>query len=208
MEEVAGFAHEGQRDEIHAEFQAEFHVLDVLGGERGQADFDAGQIDVAAAAEFALGEDLAFHLVAVLGEHFHFDRAVVDEHDVADADVVDEIVVVHIHGMFLLAVFAADGEGEFLSGLEVQRDAKSPVRMAGPWVSIRMPMCAARGGSARMSLNTRRTQSCGAWDMFRRKTLTPASMSLPIMSAESVAGPSVETILVVRNGASFAWAQE
>jgi len=34
--------------------------------------------------------------------------------------------------------------------------------------------------------------------MLSRKTLTPASTSLPIISAESVAGPRVETILVRR----------
>ena len=117
LKQVAGFAHEGQRDEIHAEFEAELHVGDVLGGERGQADFDAGQIDVAAAAEFAFGEDFALDLVAGLGEHFHLDGAVVNEHHVADVDVVDEILVVHVHGAFLLAAFAADGEGEFLAGL-------------------------------------------------------------------------------------------
>ena len=52
--------------------------------------------------------------------------------------------------------------------------------------------------AARMSLTTRRTQSWGAWDMLSRKTLTPASTSLPIISAESVAGPRVDTILVRR----------
>src|SRR6185503_10223647 len=68
-----------------------------------------------------------------------------------------------------------------------------------PCVSIKMPVKRDRlADSARMSLNTRRTQSCGAWDMLRRKTFTPASMSLPIISAESVAGPSVETIFVCR----------
>ena len=49
-----------------------------------------------------------------------------------------------------------------------------------------------------MSATTRRTQSCGACDMLRRKMFTPASMSLPIISAESVAGPSVEMIFVWR----------
>ena len=105
------------------EFQAELHVLDVLGGERGQADFDAGQVDVAAAAELAFGENFAFHLVAVLGEDFHLDRAVVNQHHVADADVVDEIFVIHVHGMLLQVAFAAHGEREFLAGLQIQRHA-------------------------------------------------------------------------------------
>ncbi len=91
--------------------------------ECGQTDFDAGQIDVAAAAKFAFGQNFAFDFVAVFGEDFHLDRAVVNEHDVADADVVDEIFVVHVHGMLFQIAFAADGEGEFLAGLQIQRHA-------------------------------------------------------------------------------------
>ena len=63
-------------------------------------------------------------LLPALAEHLHFDGAVVDEHDVADVDVVDEVGVVDVHGAFLLAAFAADGEGEFLAGLEVERHAE------------------------------------------------------------------------------------
>ena len=124
LEQVAGFAHKRQRDEIHADLEAQLDVLDVLGGEGGQADLDAGQVDVAAAAELAFGEDFAFDLVAGLGEHLHFDGAIVDEHHVADVDVVDEIGVIDVHGAFLLAAFAADGEGEFLAGLQVERHAE------------------------------------------------------------------------------------
>ena len=64
LEQIAGFAHERKRDEIDFEFEAELGVADILRGERGKADFDAGQIDVAAAAEFAFGEDFALDLVA------------------------------------------------------------------------------------------------------------------------------------------------
>ena len=124
LEEVARFAHEGQGDEIHAELESEFDVLDVFGGEGGQADLDARQVDMAAAAEFALGEDLALDFVSGLGEDFHFDGAVVDEHDIADVDVVDKVGVVDINGAFLFAALAADGEGEFLSGLEAEGDAE------------------------------------------------------------------------------------
>ena len=43
-----------------------------------------------------------------------------------------------------------------------------------------------------------RTQSCGAWLMLSRKTLTPASISARSLSGDSVAGPRVEMILVFR----------
>ena len=92
-------ADEGQRDVIHAEFKPELDVGDVLFRHGGEADLDAGQIDVAAAAQFAVGEDLALDLVAGLVEDLHLDGAVVHEHDVADVDVVDELGIIDIHGI-------------------------------------------------------------------------------------------------------------
>src|SRR5438309_2499953 len=50
----------------------------------------------------------------------------------------------------------------------------------------------------RMSAPTRRTHSWVACDIFNRKMLTPHSVSLPIISAASVAGPRVAMILVLR----------
>ena len=79
---------------------------------------------MAPAAERAGGEHLALDLVAGLGEDLHFDRAVVHEHDVADVDVVDKILVIHVHRMLLQIAFAADGEGEFLAGLQIERHAE------------------------------------------------------------------------------------
>ena len=76
---------------------------------------------MAAAAERAFGEDLAFDFIALLGEDLHLQRAVVEQNDVADVDVFDEILVVHVHGMLFLAPLAPDGEREFLAGLEVER---------------------------------------------------------------------------------------
>src|SRR5260370_25854865 len=52
-----------------------------------------------------------------------------------------------------------------------------------------------------MPLTTRRTQSCGACDMFRRRTSTPRWTSWVSISAEFVAGSSVAMILVLRKAA-------
>src|SRR5581483_10615958 len=117
-------AHERKRNEIDADFQAEFHIGFILRSKGGKADFDAGQVDVTAAAELAVGEDFAFDLVAMLGVDLHLNGAVVNQDGVALADVVDEIGVVHVHGIFLLALRAADGEGKFLAGLEIERHRK------------------------------------------------------------------------------------
>ena len=50
----------------------------------------------------------------------------------------------------------------------------------------------------RISFTTVRTQSCGAWLMLRRKTFAPAMIKARSRSGESVAGPSVQMILVFR----------
>src|SRR6266446_3408468 len=50
----------------------------------------------------------------------------------------------------------------------------------------------------RMPATTRRAQSCGAWDIFKRKRFTPAAIIRAIISGESVAGPKVAMILVLR----------
>ncbi len=63
-------------------------------------------------------------LFPFFGQHLHFNRAVVDQDDVAHADVVDEILVIHVHGMLFEVAFAADREGEFLAGLQIQRHAQ------------------------------------------------------------------------------------
>lgn len=50
--------------------------------------------------------------------------------------------------------------------------------------------------ASRMLATTRRTHSSTVADMFSRTMFMPASISLPIHSAESVAGPSVAIIFV------------
>ncbi len=120
FEDVGGFAAEAEGDEIDADFDAECDVGEVLLGERGEIDFDAGQIDVAAGAEGAGGEDFAADLVVVLDEDLEVNDAVVDEHGVADVDVVDEAVVVHVDGIFFFAAGTADGEFEDVADLEIE----------------------------------------------------------------------------------------
>jgi len=52
------------------------------------------------------------------------DFAVVDEDDVADVDIIDEVFVIDVDGMFFLAAFAADGEGKMLAWAEVEGDGE------------------------------------------------------------------------------------
>src|SRR5947199_5819078 len=84
-------------------------------------------------------------------------------------------------------------------GFRCRSVLRSPVRMAGPWVSIRM--ATARPSSSameRMRGTISRTQSCCAWLMLSRKTLAPSCTNCRSVSAFSLAGPSVQIILVLR----------
>src|SRR5271154_3259602 len=71
--------------------------------------------------------------------------------------------------------------------------------MAGPCVSrssaTSRPSCAE---ISRIDLATVRTQSCGAWDMLKRKMFTPSFMSCSRAGGVQVAGPRVMMILVRR----------
>ena len=118
---VLGLAHERERDVIDTGLQTDFNIPQVLGRERGQADFDTRQIDVTAAAKCAFGEDLAFDFIALLGQDLHLKRAVVEQNDVTDVDVFDEILVVHIHRVLLFAPLPAHGQGESLARLQIER---------------------------------------------------------------------------------------
>src|SRR5439155_2744894 len=117
-----------QREVINPQLKPHFDIDEVLGGQSGKTDSDSRQIDMAAASERAFGEDFTLDFVAVFGQELHLNRAVVQQHHVAEVDVPDEILVVHIDGMEFLAVFAADGEREFLARLEVKRGGQ----VAGP----------------------------------------------------------------------------
>ena len=84
-------------------------------------------------------------------------------------------------------------------GLRLSFTGKSPVRIAGPCVSMRMPTIFAVSRAAlRMRGTMARTQSWGAWLMLSRKQFTPVSMRLRSISGDSVAGPSVAMIFVLR----------
>src|SRR5277367_3267311 len=75
--------------------------------------------------------------------------------------------------------------------------------MAGPWVSSRSATSwFSLVEISRINLATFRTQSCGAWDMLKRKTLTPRAISSVRAAGVAVAGPRVAMIFVRRIGES------
>ena len=77
LQNILGFPHEGEGNVIDAHFEAHRDVGQVLGGESRQADFDARQVDVAPAAQFAGREHFALDSVVQLGQDSHLDFTVV-----------------------------------------------------------------------------------------------------------------------------------
>jgi hypothetical protein len=102
-----GLADERQGDEVDALLDADEGVGAILGGEGGEVHLHAGEVDVAARGEGAGGEHAAADVGVILREHLEADEAVVHQHGVADLDVVDEVLVVHVDGADLLDVLAA-----------------------------------------------------------------------------------------------------
>ena len=92
--DVGRFADERQSEEIHADFAADGDVGAVLVGEGREVDLDAGQVDVAAAAEGAGLFDLTAEPVDLLFEDAQLDQAIVDQDDPVDRDGSDHLRVI------------------------------------------------------------------------------------------------------------------
>jgi hypothetical protein len=71
-------------------------------------------------AENAFGQDLTPNVVVVLGQDFHVDDAVINEHDVSNRNVIDETLVVDIDRMHILTAFAAHGEVEDIAWFKIE----------------------------------------------------------------------------------------
>src|SRR4051812_11331284 len=84
-------------------------------------------------------------------------------------------------------------------GFKLSLVFRSPVRIAGPWVSRRIATGREiSAATCRIRGTTWRTHECFAWLMFRRNTSAPAVINCRSVSAFSVAGPSVQMIFVLR----------
>ena len=79
-----------------------------------------GKIDVAPRTKNTLGEDLTPDAVVVLGQNFHVDDAVIDEHDISNGNVIDEPFIVDVDGMHILALRAANREFEDVARLKIE----------------------------------------------------------------------------------------
>ncbi len=117
-----------------------------------------GKIDMASGTENALGEDLTPDAVVVLGQDFHVDDAVINEHDVSNRNIVNETLVVDIDRMHVFALLAAHGEIENIAWLKielrlqvaganggalgVEEDARDDAELRGDGSEYSSPRCA------------------------------------------------------------------
>lgn len=77
--EVGGFSTEREGNEVNADLSTDGNVRQVLLGERWEVDLHTGEVDVAAGAHFALGEDLAEEAFRHALGDAHVDDAIVDQ---------------------------------------------------------------------------------------------------------------------------------
>ncbi len=127
--DVGRFTHERHGDEVDAGFEADERVAAVLVGKRRQVDLHAGQIDVPARGELAGREHFATDVAVVALQHLEPQQAAIHEDDVADLDVVDQILVVDVDGADFLAALAcpAGAHGEIENLARLQLDGRSDV---------------------------------------------------------------------------------
>ena len=124
--DIGGFAAEGEGDEVDARLGSNGDVGQILLGERRKVHLHAGQIDVAAGAEFAGCEDLAADAAVLFGKHLQVNDAVINKDDIALRDVVDEAIIIDVHRVELLTADAAHRELHDVAHLEVELHGEIP----------------------------------------------------------------------------------
>ena len=75
---------------------------------------------MAAGTEDALGQDFALDAVFLFGQHLHVEVAVVDQHDIAFLNVIDQAVVVHVDRIVLLALGSSHGELDLVARVQIK----------------------------------------------------------------------------------------
>lgn len=115
--DVGAAADEGERDGVGADAQGPAEVVDVLLGECGDGDGDAGEVESLVVGDHAALDDEGADAGAVNGGHFEGDFAVVDEDAFAGGDVGGESLVGGGAGV-AVAVVGFDGDGEFVAAFK------------------------------------------------------------------------------------------
>ena len=120
-----------------------------------------GQIDVTSRTKRPRSQNLASNAILALLQHEQTDHRHYRPERYRRPDVVDEIRRSSRRPNIFFAFRAADGELEDVARLQMQSVFRSPVRIAGPWVSMRIATDGrASSASLRIRGTIRRTQSC------------------------------------------------
>src|SRR6266567_398714 len=114
--DITLLAHKTERDKVRAEFSAECNIDNVLFCQRRQIYMHAWQINMAPRAERGRSENFATKSILFLLEHDQLNQAVVHQNGVADADILDQSIVVDADRIFFRALRAAGSEFEDVAG--------------------------------------------------------------------------------------------
>lgn len=115
--DVGAAAYEGEGDDVGADAQGPAEVFDVLVGEGGDGDGDAGEVEAFVVGDHAAFDDAGVDAGAVDGGDFEGDLAVVDEDAFAGGDVGGESFVGGSAGV-AVAFEGFDGDGELVAAFK------------------------------------------------------------------------------------------
>ncbi len=97
QQHVFGAANKTHRDEIRAMLQCEYQIFMVFRSQRGNLQFDAGQIDALMLAKFAAIDDRAQHRIRRRRKHAQLDQSVAQQNAVAARNVARHALVGRAH---------------------------------------------------------------------------------------------------------------
>ncbi len=119
--DVAAAADEGEGDDVGAGAQGPAEVLDVLVGEGGDGDGDAGEVESLVVGDHAAFDDGGADAGSVDGGDFEGDPAVVDEDAFAGGDVGGEAGVGGAAAVAVALGRGFDGDGEVVAAFKEYR---------------------------------------------------------------------------------------
>lgn len=115
--DVVSAADEGEGDDVGADAQGPAEVFDVLLGEGGDGDGDAGEVESLVVGDHAAFDDAGADVGSVDRGDFEGDAAVVHEDAFAGGDVFGEAFVGGAAGV-AVAFVVFDGDGEFVAAFK------------------------------------------------------------------------------------------
>ena len=120
FQDIGCLATKTQRHKIHIQRNAQSNVGMIFLGQRRQVHLHSWQVDVSLGSEESFRKNFATHTVGIFRQHLHVNNPIVHQHGIANMDVIHQSIIIHIHGVFLLAPRSTDCEFKNLAWLEIE----------------------------------------------------------------------------------------